>query len=175
MITPRPIRFRAWTGTEMVPVESLHRNDGCLIWYGAGGHMGIADAWDHPMWREGNPKPTLAEMKPVMQFTGLVDSKGVDIYEGDIVSVPTELPVSGTITVETRMSGPIYHSEVKWGSDGYIIEPFGWTYDDIKDFRSKWGQDRSASLTGRCYLAGHRENALVIVGNVFSNPDLLKS
>ena len=58
----RKLKFRAWDGEKMVSPQSVDRN-------------GVA--W----WRE-NSIPTTC--KNVMQFTGLVDKNGKEIYEGDI-------------------------------------------------------------------------------------------
>ncbi len=60
----RVIKFRAWDGEQMVSPDYVDRN-------GVG--------W----WKE-NSIPT--QSNQVMQFTGLHDKNGKEIYEGDIVS-----------------------------------------------------------------------------------------
>lgn len=62
----RPIRFRAWDkeGKKMYPVLGISFRNG------------IVD-----IGREDSNKVDVE----LMQFTGLLDSKGVEIYEGDIV------------------------------------------------------------------------------------------
>ena len=60
----REIKFRMWDGSQMQP---LHLDDWTFC--------------------EGVLCHRNAPMHPVMQFTGLTDRDGNDIYEGDIVSV----------------------------------------------------------------------------------------
>ena len=59
----REMKFRAWSGEQMVSPDYIDRS-------GA--------AW----WKE-NSIPTSS--REVMQFTGLLDKNGKEIYEGDIV------------------------------------------------------------------------------------------
>jgi len=60
------IKFRAWNGEEMVSPDYIDR-----------------DGYAH--WRE-NSVPTSTDK--VMQYTGLKDKKGTEIYEGDILHFP---------------------------------------------------------------------------------------
>ncbi len=176
LFTPRPTKYRAWNGKAMQLVHSLCWNRQGYLWYGEGNTFGWAYVYpDSDGWSAENVKPSENDIRPVMQWTGLKDRDGRDIYEGDIIAVPTELPVSDTVSLEQRFSGPIYYAEVKWDVNGYVIQPFGWTHEDIRSFRLKYGFDKRESLTGRAYLAGSNDNTLVIVGNVFENPDLLKT
>lgn len=62
----RTIKFRAWNGEQMVSPDYIDRK-------------GIAH------WKE-NSIPTSSEK--VMQFTGLLDKNGKEIYEGDIIVQP---------------------------------------------------------------------------------------
>lgn len=59
----REIKFRAWNGEQMI-------------------HPNYVDREGYARWKE-NSVPNMS--KDVMQFTGLKDKNGKDIYEGDII------------------------------------------------------------------------------------------
>ena len=67
----RPIKFRVWNGEVMISPDYIDRN-------------GLAH------WKE-NSIPTTSDK--LMQFTGLLDKKGKEIYEGDIVEFTDPLTV----------------------------------------------------------------------------------
>ena len=62
----RDIKFRAWDGKKFIPP--------CNFWMSADGHAAIANEsfLEYQNW-------------PLMQYTGLKDMNGIEIYEGDIV------------------------------------------------------------------------------------------
>lgn len=164
-MTPRTTKYRAWTGTEMVIVQSLCFNDKGALWYGPGAHMGWAFLWPgEAEWTENDPKPDESTLKPVMQWTGLRDKNGVEIFEGDILGSDNEKDCGGL---------PIPNPEY----------PFTWwersvvTWDDklsrfLLHFWSPYGGE------GYCGREQHLDlyvsNGERILGNVYANSELLK-
>jgi len=84
----RELKFRCWNGEQMISPDYICR-------------AGQAH------WKE-NSIPTASW--EVMQFTGLLDSKGVEIYEGDVVD---------------GFDGE-FKAQVKWGN-----EDGAWVIDDL--------------------------------------------
>ena len=80
----------------------------------------------------------------VMQFTGLQDSKGVDIYEGDIV-----LPSSGVI------GSIVFHNGAFTYTDGAC---HWWMVSDRTSMPSEFGSDTD----------------MEVIGNIHETPELLK-
>ena len=65
----REIKFRAWDGDSLMPCDVVNGkavdSDGDVIWF-----------WHQPA-------------EAIMQFTGLLDKNGKEIYEGDILEYPS--------------------------------------------------------------------------------------
>lgn len=84
-----PFKLRVWHDKNMQMVQTFCHNQGGAMWYAAGNSFGWA--WineDYDGWHVDNPKPSPADVSPVMRWTGLKDKEGEDIWEGDIVRVP---------------------------------------------------------------------------------------
>lgn len=111
--------------------------------------------------KEGDPHKVFFKLKDVelMQFTGLHDKNGKEIWEGDILS---SCPI-GYIP-ETRKPGEL--GEVVWvePKKGYHEDPsHGWK------IKSKTGLSNITvwlHVTG----CGYEE----VLGNIYENPELLK-
>lgn len=137
----REIKFRIWNGMEMVYDVTV-------------GRFGVF--YVNPENGDGlNPQNTASltvnttkyhEGTPLMQFTGLQDKNGVDIYEGDILSERWKVEVyqhdKGTFMVA-------FHTNPK-GNNPMILKKY---------------------LDSRL-IAGDDE-ALYVVGNIHDNPELL--
>ena len=94
----------------------------------------------------------VGETDTVMQFTGVRDKDGKDVYEGDVIVVPLyEYPLS-------------YGPSIKVGDDAFEVF---WDTD-----MSRWGLrelNLDHSTEGLC---DYDESDIKIVGNIHENPDL---
>lgn len=142
----REIRFRAYDKAtkKICPVWDI----GWKAWDGQDGGFnyirieldGTVDRFEHEV--------------ELMQYTGLKDKNGKEIYEGDIVK--------GTIDTQKHIKGRVYieseHGSL-WGcyiADGMESEQFGsW---DMRQLC--WGVDE---FTPHCE----------VIGNIYENPELL--
>ena len=84
----------------------------------------------------------------IQQYTGLKDKNGIEIYEGDIIQYNVGSSYDNISFV------------VKWSNDS-----LSWIFQSI----------RGEQLTNCWTPNGNRFNFIEIKGNIFENPELLKS
>lgn len=120
----RPLRFRAWDADlkQMMPAIDLSGPVSTYQWLGA---------YD----------------LPIMQFTGLRDSHGVEIFEGDIV----KLKNSAEYPDSNHMEGI---GEIKY---------------EAPNWKAFYGEDGFYSMV----LHWGGTASIEVIGNVWENPDLL--
>lgn len=129
----REIKFRAWDKEKLVIQE---------------GHFYLT--YDGiPLYTNGVPNNDLI----LMQFTGLKDKFGKDIYEGDIVEIPNK----------------VYR----------LFQPVGWNGTENGIYEIRW-IDKTSSFhaiesgfyNGLYMLVVFKD--CWVIGNIYQNPDLLK-
>lgn len=102
-----------------------------------------------------------------MQFTGLLDRHGKEIYEGDIVTGQYSHydPLQDAYIEDEKMGGIVFFNEHKWS---------------FKAIQHLCDKDREGKMRyfdlfdEKLYWGGQRFGDMEVIGNVYENPELLK-
>lgn len=143
--TMREIKFRAWDGKQMDYNVTI-----------ANGRFITVEDDNETLYYWHDP----SEQESIMQFTGLVDKNGVEIYEGDIL--------------RDSDGDFIYHSvsidEVDLGTDDWSVK-----------YRAICVHAKYSDGSGEVILLnksegsyGEKASDLEVIGNVYQNPELVK-
>jgi uncharacterized phage protein (TIGR01671 family) len=158
----RDFKFRAWDKISKKMrfnyIAKSGDEKGDWILFGADDKEGVFGGWNNPYPRE---------MFELMQYTGLKDKDGREIYEGDILSYKSE---SKVVVVEETY-------EVRHGkyNNGLTYEDYiggyGWYGHPIQMLIN----DELSDFFGINYLIpGDELSGGSVIGNIFENPELLK-
>lgn len=136
----REIKFRAWIKpNEWVEGEMISQDnpsDFTMISNGDG--FGIV--YDHEEWLN-------KDAFIIMQYTGLKDKNGVEIYEGDIVQDQHYMKSSNPIVIHSG------RAIIKYYGGGFICHYCGMEIFNVE------------RLEG--------DDGLIVIGNIYENPELL--
>lgn len=139
----REIKFRAWDKNS----EYMHSNV----------QSGVYE--DPDEWTEFNTVLGLERFE-VMQYTGLKDKNGKEIYEGDIIY----WEIDNGVGIES------YTAIVKW-SENLVEEGWNQTYKWLVGYTENYYRGSYDELsTPAAY-----NDALQIIGNIYENPELLEA
>lgn len=120
-------------------------------------------------------QPMLFEHVELMQYTGLKDKNGVEIYEGDVIEI--EAKSNGIFKNKVEL----YHGVFGFfnATCRCVKNPDGWDKEHDK-VDSGWFMGGFSLLNGKdyskveeCDAQGSLDKVLVI-GNIHQNPELLK-
>lgn len=167
----REIKFRAWVN-RFLPAQSgmfygldLYRNT-------------ISGGYDRiGVWRNNNRYHFKSEEEPfeLMQYTGLKDTKGAEIYDGDILylsAVDETEHFEADEDMEAFTCISKYYIVVGWhnGCARYeAVKRFA-TVDD--KYEAEWWPDDYGDYD----LAGEIKGDVgIVIGNIYENPELLRS
>jgi len=137
----RVIKFRAWDG-------GMHYK---LSFIGNGDENGNAVMGEH--------RPLINPI--LMQFTGLHDKSGKEIYEGDIVRILyTDWPsqTGNALSLEDYKKSISYHGVVEWHDAGWHVKMWGKKYQEYY-FDS---------------IDPGRHGEIEVIGSIYSTPNLIK-
>ena len=149
----RPIKFRAWDSESETMIYSDKNNDD--YWWEIEPILKVGFVSGTTGGNQFEPpEPVVEYIENIMQFTGLLDKDGKEIYEGDVVQWDDD-------------SKGLYWRicQVIWNKSRFELHGYS--------FKSKTPNDRrSVNFTFGQFIY-EKDGILEIIGNVYENPELL--
>lgn len=125
----REIKFRTWTGEKMISPDYVRR-DG------------------YAFWRE-NSIPQMTK-ENIMQYTGLKDKNGKEIYEGDVIDIHQTVNGQSIFVIENCVPFP----DVRYAFD--------------KSYKYEYNLHELLEID-----IDESEKTIEVIGNIYENPELL--
>ena len=100
-----------------------------------------------------------------MQYTGLKDKNGTEIYEGDILETPYEYTYNEYQGTEDEAG--VYRGRVHYTPSAGFIQRGCIQLDDEEENRSAWEKKKG--------ILNIRSSTCRVIGNIYENPDLLEN
>jgi len=130
----REIKFRAWITVDVNDIDEDIK----------------AMTYDLAFTKYAPINELLNKQDDLMQFTGLKDKNGKDIYEGDIVSFITEKTCYDGLPLKTKRIGKVFWME----------------------FRSVFAIQINAFMNQDLYKFIQYGNTVEVIGNIYENPEM---
>jgi uncharacterized phage protein (TIGR01671 family) len=151
----REIKFRAWDTESNIMVYSDKRNKkdwDCDYFFQQDDGGNMICYWDYDYDDSfGEPTHNCGELDNLMQYTGLKDKNGVEIYEGDIVKIH------------------ITDGRINSVEKDYMFEVV-WCFSEASfEYKTK------ADILGNPCCEASNQHRVEVIGNIYENPDLLEA
>lgn len=172
----RTLKFRAWTGKEMIYFDNFKVEDTGGFWGGdreiwqMSATFGRGDCDGFGYFHDDFSQKSDVEL---MQFTGLLDKNGKEIYEGDIVRC-TSFKNLGFTELDWDADKTLFSIDELKGKkeDEYICEII---FDDGEFITEV---EKNGTIIPLACFFGEQRNSqpmffIEIIGNIHENPELL--
>ena len=157
----REIKFRLWDKEKKVMIPNNgddYEEEYCYLVMFIGGSLALCWSQDDDVFFK-----DVSDKYEIMQFTGLKDSKGKEIYEGDIVRF-YEQGYDPNEPDEERIEPETTTVFIYWNENGKCLA-IDWDYEDSRFAPVGWGYE---------WILNSEFDYHEVIGNIYENPELLK-